>query len=47
LHVVGIRSYTIDVHFSHLPVFIAVWVPFTLGTLTKPAEQPIKAPPGK
>ena len=26
--------------------FIAVWVPLIRGTLTKPAEQPISAPPG-
>ena len=27
--------------------FIAVWLPLILGTLTKPAEQPISAPPAK
>ena len=26
--------------------FIAVWLPLIRGTLTKPAEQPINAPPG-
>lgn len=30
-----------------LPDFIAVWVPFILGTFMKPAEHPISAPPGK
>jgi len=30
-----------------MPLFMAVWVPFTLGTLRKPAEQPMSAPPGK
>mmetsp|Transcript_25610 Transcript_25610/g.65927 ORF Transcript_25610/g.65927 Transcript_25610/m.65927 type:complete len:243 (-) Transcript_25610:1255-1983(-) len=32
---------------ASMPVFIAVCVPLILGTLTKPAEQPISAPPGK
>ena len=30
-----------------MPDFIAVWLPLIRGTLTKPAEQPISAPPGK
>lgn len=30
-----------------IPDFIAVWVPFILGTFKKPAEHPIIAPPGK
>jgi hypothetical protein len=30
-----------------VPDFIAVWVPFILGTFRKPAEQPMRAPPGK
>ena len=30
-----------------MPVFIAVWLPLMRGTLTKPAEHPISAPPGK
>ncbi len=30
-----------------MPDFIAVWLPLILGTLTKPAAQPISAPPGK
>ena len=29
------------------PVFMAVWLPLIFGTLTKPAVQPINAPPGK
>ena len=32
---------------ASMPVFMAVWVPLTLGTLMKPAVQPINAPPGK
>ena len=31
---------------ASIPVFIALCVPLILGTLTKPAEQPIKTPPG-
>ena len=30
-----------------MPDFIAVWLPLIRGTLTKPAAQPISAPPGK
>jgi hypothetical protein len=30
-----------------IPDFMAVWVPLILGTLRKPAEHPISAPPGK
>ena len=30
-----------------MPVSIALWLPLMRGTLTKPAEQPISAPPGK
>ena len=30
-----------------MPDFIAVWLPLIRGTFTKPAEQPISAPPGK
>ncbi len=30
-----------------MPLFIAVWLPLMRGTLRKPAEQPISAPPGK
>lgn len=30
-----------------IPDFIAVWDPFIFGTLRKPAEHPIIAPPGK
>ncbi|KQS85454.1 hypothetical protein ASG58_18670 [Rhizobium sp. Leaf383] len=30
-----------------LPDSIALWLPLMRGTLTKPAEQPISAPPGK
>ena len=30
-----------------LPVEMALWLPFSRGTFTKPAEQPIRAPPGK
>lgn len=33
--------------FYPLPDFIAVWVPFILGTFKKPDEHPIIAPPGK
>ena len=32
---------------ANMPLFIAVWVPLIRGTLTKPAAQPISAPPGK
>jgi hypothetical protein len=32
---------------ASMPDFIAVWLPLIRGTLTKPAEQPISAPPGK
>src|SRR3546814_5295086 len=32
---------------ASMPDFIAVCVPLMRGTLTKPAEQPISAPPGK
>jgi hypothetical protein len=32
---------------ASIPLFIAVWLPLMRGTLTKPAEQPISAPPGK
>ena len=31
---------------ASMPDFIAVWLPLIRGTLTKPAEQPISAPPG-
>jgi hypothetical protein len=30
-----------------MPLLIALWLPLMRGTLTKPAEQPISAPPGK
>ncbi len=30
-----------------MPVFMALWLPLMRGTLTKPAAQPISAPPGK
>lgn len=30
-----------------IPDFMAVWDPFIFGTLRKPAEHPIIAPPGK
>jgi hypothetical protein len=29
------------------PLLMALWLPLMRGTLTKPAEQPISAPPGK
>ena len=29
-----------------MPESIALWLPLMRGTLTKPAEQPISAPPG-
>ena len=32
---------------ASMPLFIALWLPLMRGTLTKPAEQPISAPPGK
>ena len=32
---------------ARIPDFMAVWVPLILGTLRKPAVQPIRAPPGK
>jgi hypothetical protein len=32
---------------ASMPVFMALWLPLMRGTFTKPAEQPIKAPPGK
>ena len=32
---------------ASIPDFIALWDPLIRGTLTKPAEQPISAPPGK
>lgn len=32
---------------SAVPDFIAVCVPLIFGTLRKPAEHPISAPPGK
>ena len=32
---------------ASMPVFMAVCVPFTLGTFMKPGLQPISAPPGK
>ena len=32
---------------ASMPDFIAVWLPLMRGTLTKPAEQPASAPPGK
>ena len=31
---------------ASMPVFIALWLPLMRGRLTKPAEQPISAPPG-
>jgi len=31
---------------ASMPVFMALWLPLMRGTLTKPAEQPISAPPG-
>ena len=30
-----------------MPLLTALWLPLMRGTLTKPAEQPISAPPGK
>ena len=30
-----------------MPVFIALWLPLMRGRFTKPAAQPISAPPGK
>jgi hypothetical protein len=30
-----------------MPVFMALWLPLMRGTFTKPAEQPIRTPPGK
>ena len=32
---------------ANMPVFMALWLPLIRGRLTKPAEQPIKAPPLK
>ena len=29
-----------------MPVFMALWLPLMRGTFTKPAEQPIRTPPG-
>jgi len=29
-----------------IPLFIALWVPFTLGTFIKPGAHPIRAAPG-
>lgn len=36
-----------NIYIKKKPDFIAVCVPFILGTFRKPAEQPIIAPPGK
>ena len=41
---------TIDITLAMHPVvmiFMAVWLPLIRGTFTKPAEHPIRAPPGK
>ena len=32
---------------ASMPDSIALWLPLMRGTLTKPAAQPISAPPGK
>ncbi len=32
---------------ARMPDSTALWLPLMRGTLTKPAEQPIRAPPGK
>ena len=32
---------------ASIPDFMALWVPFILGTFKNPAVQPIKQPPGK
>jgi hypothetical protein len=32
---------------ASMPDRMALWLPLMRGTLTKPAEQPISAPPGK
>ncbi|TBY58942.1 hypothetical protein E0H39_28365 [Rhizobium leguminosarum bv. viciae] len=32
---------------ASMPDSTALWLPLMRGTLTRPAEQPISAPPGK
>ena len=32
---------------ASMPVFMALWLPLMRGRFTKPAAQPISAPPGK